>query len=455
MKRHALTKWIMLISAAPLLAACGAVREMSKADVDQADYINSMIDKAREMDAATCAPEELADAEAYLALANHEALEFHSRKEITDYFQEAEVAAEDLLNTTTPCWQARRRDSADQDNDGVADYLDKCPNTPEAAEIDARGCPIDSDNDKVSDYMDACEDTPQGVSVDARGCPLDADADEVADYLDQCPSTPAGASVDSRGCPTDMDGDDVADYLDQCPATPSEVEVDAKGCPLDNDNDGIANYLDSCANTPIGAVVDVSGCPIDSDGDAVSDWDEENKYQTDPMKPDTDGDALSDGDELFFYNTNPLKADTDGGGMNDGLEVGFALTDPLNPDDDVKEVSRAELNINFDINSDEIKPQYESDIAKVADFMKQFPEVSIKIEGYTDAVGDPDYNLFLSQKRADNVVDKLVNRYGINPERLSAEAFGESKPIAPNDTREGRAQNRRIYAVGTTLGIGE
>ena len=59
---------------------------------------------------------------------------------------------------------------------------------------------IDSDGDGVPDYRDACPDTPQGVSVDDRGCPLDSDGDGVPDYRDDCPNTPAGALVDARGC---------------------------------------------------------------------------------------------------------------------------------------------------------------------------------------------------------------------------------------------------------------
>ena len=58
----------------------------------------------------------------------------------------------------------------DVDGDGVPDYLDKCPNTPRGAKVDARGCELDSDGDRVPDSRDQCPDTPRGVKVDARGC---------------------------------------------------------------------------------------------------------------------------------------------------------------------------------------------------------------------------------------------------------------------------------------------
>lgn len=90
---------------------------------------------------------------------------------------------------------------ADDDGDGVANDLDKCPNTPAGMRVDASGCPIDSDGDGVPDSIDQCPNTPAGVQVDAKGCPLDQDGDGVPDYLDKCPNTPAGALVDAEGCP--------------------------------------------------------------------------------------------------------------------------------------------------------------------------------------------------------------------------------------------------------------
>ncbi len=93
--------------------------------------------------------------------------------------------------------------------------------------------PLDSDGDGVTDDLDQCPNTPQGAPVDTKGCPLDSDGDGIFDYLDQCPGTPAGAPVDSKGCPLDSDGDGVFDYLDQCPDTPAGMSVDAAGCSLE------------------------------------------------------------------------------------------------------------------------------------------------------------------------------------------------------------------------------
>ena len=92
----------------------------------------------------------------------------------------------------------------DTDNDGVPDYMDKCPNTPANVPVDINGCFVDSDDDGVPDYLDLCRDTPEGVAVDKRGCALDGDEDGVPDYRDDCPDTPHGVEVNKFGCPPEM-----------------------------------------------------------------------------------------------------------------------------------------------------------------------------------------------------------------------------------------------------------
>lgn len=89
---------------------------------------------------------------------------------------------------------------ADSDHDGVTDDLDRCPNTPAGAKVDANGCEFDSDGDGVVDRLDQCPDTPKGTPVNAVGCPLDSDGDGVIDSQDNCPNTPKGDKVDVHGC---------------------------------------------------------------------------------------------------------------------------------------------------------------------------------------------------------------------------------------------------------------
>lgn len=120
----------------------------------------------------------------------------------------------------------------DSDGDGVANGIDRCPNSPAGARVDSSGCELDSDGDGVKDSMDKCPGTPAGVSVNAAGCPMDSDGDGVADDKDKCPGTPAGAKVDANGCEMDGDNDGVVDRLDECPNSAPGVQVDIKGCEI-------------------------------------------------------------------------------------------------------------------------------------------------------------------------------------------------------------------------------
>jgi outer membrane protein OmpA-like peptidoglycan-associated protein len=71
------------------------------------------------------------------------------------------------------------------------------------------------------------------------------------------------------------------------------------------------------------------------------------------------------------------------------------------------------------------------------------PDLNIEIRGYTDSIGEEDYNIQLSQRRAESVMAYLISR-GIDPVRLTAKGYGSANPVASNDTPQGRAKNRRV-----------
>jgi OOP family OmpA-OmpF porin len=94
---------------------------------------------------------------------------------------------------------------------------------------------------------------------------------------------------------------------------------------------------------------------------------------------------------------------------------------------------------------------YREHLQKVANFLKTYPDTKAVIEGHTDSIGTDEYNLGLSRRRAASVRRYLVTEYNIPHERLEAEGFGESMPIADNNTDEGRQSNRRVVAVISTI----
>jgi OOP family OmpA-OmpF porin len=105
------------------------------------------------------------------------------------------------------------------------------------------------------------------------------------------------------------------------------------------------------------------------------------------------------------------------------------------------------LNVRFDTDKAIFKEQYHKDIQTIATFLKLNPNLTITIEGHTDNVGNDDYNQKLSEKRANSIRQYLIDKFGIDGSRLTAVGYGKSKPVASNDTEEGRQINRRVQAV--------
>ncbi len=234
----------------------------------------------------------------------------------------------------------------------------------------------------------------------------DGDGDGVPDHLDKCPDTPKGVEVDANGCPIDSDGDGVPDYLDKCPGTPKGVEVDADGCPIDSDGDGVPDTADKCPNTPKGVKVDTNGCPVDSDGDGVPDYLDKCPGTPKGVPVDDSGCPIAGievaGDEWFVR--------------------GQVL---------------------FDVNRETIKPGAAEVLLRVADFLKKNQQYLVEIQGNTDSTGPLAWNMKLSEMRAEAVKSYLVTN-GVAGDRLTTKGFGPNEPLAPNNTAEGRAKNRRV-----------
>ena len=105
------------------------------------------------------------------------------------------------------------------------------------------------------------------------------------------------------------------------------------------------------------------------------------------------------------------------------------------------------LNVEFDTDRAVVKDKYRGEIKKVADFMKIYPNTTAVIEGHTDNVFTAEYNQKLSQDRADSVRQYLISNFGIKASRLTSVGYGLTRPIASNNTEEGRQKNRRVQAV--------
>lgn len=100
----------------------------------------------------------------------------------------------------------------------------------------------------------------------------------------------------------------------------------------------------------------------------------------------------------------------------------------------------------FDTNKAELKRGSKRSLEKLAAFLKKYPDRQVQIEGYTDATGSTEYNLELSERRA-NAVRSALTQMGVAPERITTQGYGKDSPVASNDTPAGRQMNRRVEIV--------
>lgn len=246
---------------------------------------------------------------------------------------------------------------------------------------------VDTDNDGTPDTNDKCPLV--AGSPKYNGCPApDTDGDGVNDEVDKCPAL--FGTPKYNGCPVpDTDGDGINDEQDKCPSQAGTAKY--LGCPTpDSDGDGINDDNDRCPNQRGSA--QYNGCPVpDSDGDGIND--------------DQDKCAHYPGDAANF-------------GCPD-MTIYFSNAEPTLTADD-----KARLD-------------------KALDVINDNPNTNILIEGHASTVGDAAYNLKLSQKRADNVVEYFKSK-GVAATRLTAKGVGEENPIQGATKAEGDLLSRRV-----------
>jgi OmpA-OmpF porin, OOP family len=271
----------------------------------------------------------------------------------------------------------------DMDKDGVVDEDDRCPDVFGLKEL--KGCP-DRDGDGIADIDDKCPDVKGILAL--QGCP-DKDGDGITDAEDRCPEVAGPAAL--KGCP-DRDKDGIADIDDNCPDVAGIAKF--KGCP-DTDGDGIMDKEDECPT--VAGPVALKGCP-DRDGDGVADKNDKC--------PDVFGTVANFGcpeEKTFEYNKL----------------------------------------VYFNTAQSTVISKYTKDLDEVVATMKEHSDVGLSVEGHADEQGSDEYNMKLSEKRADYVINYLVKK-GIAKERLTKQFFGKTKPAADNTTAEGRSLNRRV-----------
>jgi outer membrane protein OmpA-like peptidoglycan-associated protein len=218
---------------------------------------------------------------------------------------------------------------------------------------------------------------------------------------------------------TDADKDSVVNSLDKCPDTPIGMKVDKQGCPIiqpiivptiklkDSDEDGVMDSLDKCPQTKKGELVNSTGCS--------------------PTQLDDDQDGV----------VNSLdKCPTEKGTLtNYGCpEISKTIE---------KKVIEIANEINFVTNKADLLPSSLGKLNELILILIENPEFNIVISGHTDDVGSEEFNLALSEKRTQSVIDYLASK-GIAKDRMVGLSFGESKLKVNDATEDARSVNRRV-----------
>lgn len=261
------------------------------------------------------------------------------------------------------------------------------------------------------------------------GCFRDTDKDGICDKEDRCPKNAGPAEYD--GCP-DTDGDTIPDIDDKCPKVKGEPRFE--GCP-DTDGDGIEDAKDRCPEKS--GPEKFKGCP-DTDGDGIADPDDE--CPTVPGKvehkgcPDTDGDGIRDKDDKC----PDVFGKKEFGGCPPPTPKTIKITNV-----------KIEITEKVHFKTDKAKIMSDSfgllkDVAKVINENDHIKK--IRVEGHTDDRGSEEYNMELSQQRAQSVVDFLIKE-GVDAGRVEPVGFGKTHPLVDNATDEGKAKNRRVEFV--------
>lgn len=231
------------------------------------------------------------------------------------------------------------------------------------------------------------------------------------------------------------------DNNDESEPTIIEAKEEVKETPVltleDDDKDGVINQFDKEKNTPEGAIVYGNGIAIDTDKDGVIDL-----YDKCPLKPSNTKDGC------------PEVLDTDQDGVPDnidlcinvkGTKANRGCPEEKNAITEVEKTTIISLakNIYFASGKAILSDLSKKELEKIANIMYDNSNASFIIEGHTDSGGDKDYNIRLSQDRANAVMNYLI-KLGVRPSNLKSIGYGFSKPLYNNRSSDGRQLNRRV-----------
>ena len=259
----------------------------------------------------------------------------------------------------------------------------------------------------------------------------DTDGDGVKDKDDLCPEV-AGLEQ-FNGCP-DSDGDGIQDSEDQCP---NEAGLAAfNGCP-DSDGDGFPDKEDLCPD--VAGLEQFNGCP-DTDGDGVMDKNDQCPNEAGPVE--NQGCPIKDADNDGVVDAEDRCPNVFGVAENYGC--------PMITEEAQTELTNLARSIYFRTGKDSFTDETEIRLEGINKILAEYKDVKFVVEGHTDSTGSDKINNELSQKRADAVMNYLIEN-GFPAENIRAVGYGSANPIGDNNTSKGRQANRRVEILAEKM----
>jgi len=240
---------------------------------------------------------------------------------------------------------------------------------------------------------------------------LHGDAAATSDQQDVAETAGANESMTDKGQPGQDAQSDPSRSSDPSTVAQTSEQPEAQGS-TDTDGDGVDDVRDRCEDTVAGMGVGPDGCrltggladPVDKDEDQVADYLDKCPRTVEGTKVDEKGCVQIE-----------------------------------------KPLARLE-DVLFESGRAALRPGAKETLTELVSILENNPDIRVRLEGYTDNVGNESSNEMLSQKRAESVQDYLVSE-GIDASRIKTIGMGESNPIATNETEQGRAQNRRVDII--------
>ncbi len=365
-----------------------------------------------------------------------------------------------VVNLKGRNYKRKSTDQTDKDKDGIPDFRDECPEI--SAKNSKTGCP-DMDEDGVKDSDDLC---PRKKGLPGLSGCLDQDKDGVPDPLDKCPNK-FGEQA-NKGCPdtpADKDNDLIEDKLDKCPTLPGHWT--GNGCP-DQDGDGVLDKDDNCPN--LFGENKYGGCPFNEQGmkdlregyapNGVAIYIEEDQATSSTWVPSTSIPKTTTITKPISPEiVKPTKQQTT---ITKPQETTIVTTPQETIIEDIKPttandaapcslpkglLNTAGKSIRFETNKATLTPDSKLLLIKIATLLKPCSH-QLNIKAHTDSDGDAEYNLRLSERRAQAVSRYLIEQ-GLDRKYIQTSGAGDTEPIGSNDSIEGKMMNRRVELTVT------